>query len=214
LPTPLTAENVLDQSLIEEAIVELKEKGYPGVIAIKSTIMPGTTEKLIKSTGLDICFVPEFLRERCATEDFIKNHKLLVVGTTSARAFQVTVDSHGHLPKYAKQLLPIEAEILKFYNNTFNALRVVFANIMYDLCEKNNADYLKIKETFLLRQTASDHYMDCNENMRGYGGMCLPKDVVALKNCLEENDINNELFQAIDNDNKKFKITTFSGMRS
>ena len=41
-------------------------------------------------------------------------------------------------------MTPAEAEILKYYSNTFNAVRIVFANVMYEICEKLDSDYEKV----------------------------------------------------------------------
>ena len=104
-------------------------------------------------------------------------------------------------------MLPIESELLKYYSNTFNAARVVFANIMYEICSRLNADYDKILDTYLLRETASRDYLDCNEKLRGFGGMCLPKDTHAINILIKQLGLNYSLFESVINDNKQFKIT-------
>jgi len=55
--------------------------------------------------------------------------------------------------------------------------------------------------------------MDCNDKMRGYGGMCLPKDTKALASLIKELGLNLQLLEAVDQDNKTFKRTVFPGMR-
>jgi UDP-glucose 6-dehydrogenase len=55
--------------------------------------------------------------------------------------------------------------------------------------------------------------MDCNGNLRGFGGMCLPKDTRALAKLFNDLNLNYDLIKAIDNDNKKFKQTIRIGMR-
>ena len=214
ISTPSNTDGSIDQHSVEEIINTLNHRQYAGVVAIKSTVLPGTTERFNNNTNLTVCFVPEFLRERCAAEDFIKNHKLLVVGTCNEHAYRTVVASHGWLHQQVQQLTETEAEILKYYNNTFNAVRVVFSNIMFELCEKTGADYARIKDTYLRRGVASADYMDCADDLRGYGGMCLPKDVNALAHYLTTLGIDVDLFQAVHNDNTKFKTTVFKGMRS
>jgi UDP-glucose 6-dehydrogenase len=110
-------------------------------------------------------------------------------------------------------LNPTEAEILKYYSNVFNATRIVFANAMYEICQKIGADYDKIKDAYLIRGTASPDYLDCNERIRGYGGMCLPKDTKAIDSLIKKLGLELRLFEAVDQDNKKFKRTVFPGMR-
>lgn len=211
LPTP-DKDGECDTSIIEEVVMQMKD--YTGIICIRSTVPPGFTEQLIDShPSLTICFAPEFLRERCAADDFINNHLLLAVGTTDPYVFKKIVEVHGHLPKNVKQLSPTEAEILKYFNNAYAALRIVFANVFYELCESLECDYSKVKDAYVLTGKTNDLYLDVNKRLRGYGGMCLPKDVTALAGILKKLELDFELIQSISNDNKKFKKTTFSGMR-
>jgi UDPglucose 6-dehydrogenase len=215
VPTPSTLDGDCDLSIVYQTISDLKSKKYSGIIALKSTSTPGTTESIIKKyNDRDICFVPEFLRERCAFQDFISNHSILAIGCHTDRAWESVCKSHAWLPKNIIRMTPTEAEILKYYSNTFNALRVVFANIMFEICSKLNSDYSKILSTFLLKKTASSDYLKCSQDMRGYGGMCLPKDVKAMANLCKKLGLPFNLLDTINNDNNKIKKTVFDGMRN
>jgi len=213
VPTPEAEDGSCDLSIVKQTITDLENNGYAGVVALKSTSVPGTTQRLMDETNLRMCFVPEFLRERQAVEDFVVNHDLLAVGCHSKDIFDVVVASHGYFPKNTVMMTPTEAELLKYYSNVFNSTRVVFANMMFELCQKLDADYNKVKDTYLIRGTATPDYMDCNEKMRGYGGMCLPKDTKALASLIKELGLNLQLLEAVDKDNKTFKRTVFPGMR-
>lgn len=213
VPTPEAQDGSCDLSIVRSTIHALEKMAYAGVVALKSTSEPGTTEKLLSETNLRLCFVPEFLRERSALEDFVVNHTLLAVGTHDPDVFDTVVASHGFFPKNTVMMTPTEAEILKYYSNTFNALRVVFANAMYEICNKLDADYEHVKNTYLIRGTASADYLDCSPKMRGYGGMCLPKDVKAIDNLIKRFQLDLDIFQAVDHDNQRFKRTVFPGMR-
>lgn len=213
VPTPESVDGSCDLSIVKDTIQRLENLNYKGLVALKSTSVPGTTEKLISETSLKMCFVPEFLREWCATEDFVTNHEVLVVGCHEAWMFDLVVESHGYFPKNRVMMTPMEAEILKYYSNVYNSLRVVFANTMYEICKKLNADYDKIKDTYLLRGQSSPHYLAVNETLRGYGGACLPKDTKALDALVKQLGLDLKLFETIDRDNQKFKRTVFPGMR-
>jgi len=213
LPTP-TVDKKCDTSIVESVINELDQLNYKGIIAIRSTVYPGFTESMCeKYQEQIICFVPEFLRERCAADDFINNHQLLAVGTNDPHVYNKIVESHGNLPKSIKQLSPTEAEILKYYNNSFAALRIVFANIIYELCEKLDCDYSKVKDSYVMTGKTNDLYLDVNKKLRGYGGQCLPKDVQALDSLLRELEIDFDLIKSINSDNEKLNTTVFNGMR-
>lgn len=214
VPTPPGPNGECDLSIVHQTIQDLIANNYQGVIALKSTSVPGTTQGIIDQyPDLDICFVPEFLRERTALEDFVRNHDLLAVGCHTDRAWHRVCEAHDWLPKNKVRMTPTEAEILKYYSNTFNAVRIVFANVMYEICEKLDSDYETVLNTFLLRKTTSPDYLACGPDMRGYGGMCLPKDTKAMADLCKRLDLPFELFNTVDHDNSQVKRTVFPGMR-
>lgn len=215
VPSPSKSDSSCDTSIIESVIEELDVEFYQGIIAVRSTIEPGFTERMIeKYSGLEICFVPEFLRERCALQDFTQNHQALIVGTHSDHIYNKMIQAHGRYPKTTVMLNPTEAEIVKLYANAFAAMKVVFANIMYELTNSLGGDYNSVKAAFLKTGKIDANYLDVNKSLRGYGGVCLPKDAVALAKLLEKKGFNFELIAAIHNDNEKFETTVFEGMRN
>lgn len=214
VPTPQSDDGSCDTSIIESVIQELNLHTYKGIIAIRSTVVPGFTQRMIeKYKNLTICFVPEFLRERCAADDFIHNHKLLAIGTHDIWVYRKLVKAHGELPEHTEHLTPSEAEVLKYYNNVYAALRVTFANVMYEICEKLNCDYTTIKNAYIKTGKATDMYLDVHPELRGYGGMCLPKDTQAIAALLDQLELDYNLIKSIHIDNNKFKRTVFNGMR-
>jgi UDPglucose 6-dehydrogenase len=213
VPTPSNEDGSCNTSIVEQVILDLKDLNYSGVIAIKSTVKPTTTQKLIDQTNLKICFVPEFLRERCAIVDFTENHDLLAIGTEDIHVFDLVKKCHGNYPKNTTQLKPTEAELLKYYSNVYNALKITFANEFYEVCQKLEANYSDIKNSFIKRGTTKDIYLDVNDNFRGYAGMCLPKDTKALDSLIKELGLDLKLFEIIDKENDKFIKTVFDGMR-
>lgn len=215
VPTPSNDDGSCDTSIIESVLDELDNIGYRGIVAIRSTVVPGFTQSQIeKHRNLAICFVPEFLRERCAFDDFINNHKLLAVGTHDIWVYRKIVQAHGTLPENTEHLTPNEAEILKYFNNVYAALRVTFANVMYEICQNLDADYSSIKNAYIKTGKAIDLYLDVSPGFRGYGGMCLPKDTKALSRLIDRLGLEFNLIKSIDSDNSKFDSTVFNGMRS
>lgn len=213
VPTPSFDDGSCDTSIVESVIDELHILNYKGIIVIKSTVEPGTTEKLIQKYSNDkICFVPEFLRERCAISDFIENHDVLAIGTDNLENLNIIKNNHGNYPKNILTMKPTEAEILKYFSNIYNALRIVFANEMYELSKYFDSDYNTIKNAYILRNT-KDMYLDVNDNFRGYAGVCLPKDTKAIAALCKRFNLNLELFELIDKENDKFKKTVFDNMR-
>lgn len=209
VPTPQSEDGRADVSLVRAVIGQLLEEiDYQGIVAIKSTVEPGATEALIREhPGRRICFVPEFLRERCAIVDFMENHDVCIIGTNDDRIFEIVKRAHGHYPKCFVQLSPTEAEISKYYNNTYNAMLITFANAFYRICGKMGADYTAVKDAITKRMVAGS-YLDCNSELRGFGGACLPKDTRAISAFAERAGLDMDILKAIISDNEKYPHST------
>lgn len=181
VPTPSHANGSCDTSIVESVVGDLAKKRYKGLVVIKSTITPGTTDALAKKhRRLRLAFCPEFLREKAAFADFTENHDVCIVGTRSKKDFALVRKAHDPLPKQYAQVAPIEAEIAKYFFNVFNALRIVYANHFFDLCKALGADYDRMKQAMTKHRFMPPTYLACHENLRGFGGACLPKDTAAL----------------------------------
>lgn len=214
VPTPSKSSGECDISIVQEVVTELVQKGYKGVIAVKSTVIPGTVESLIKKLKYDrIAFVPEFLRERCATEDFIENQDLLVIGTHSDEDYEILKSVHKQLPKTIVKSTPTEAEFVKYFNNCYNATLITFANSLCAICNKMGVNYSNVKEIAVLRNHINDVYLNSSEEIKGFAGMCLPKDTKALDFLSKSLDLNVEFFGDLIKENEKFNKTVFKGMR-
>ena len=211
VPTPSNDDGACDISIVNDVVRELKEKNYDGIVAIKSTVVPGTVDALAVETGLDVCFVPEFLRERCAITDFTEHHDVCIIGTTSRHVYNSLKECHGHYPSKFVMLTPTEAEFCKYFNNVYNATLITFANSFYEVCKANGVNYTKVKNAVVNREHIKPNYLECNANFRGFGGMCLPKDVAAIAKLAEETNVN--FFEALLEENVKYKITVYKGMR-
>ena len=215
VPTPSCQNSgECDVTIVEKSFEMLEKNKYSGVVVIKSTVVPGTTECMRqKYTNLEICFVPEFLRERCAMADFIQNHDLCLIGTDSDGVYDLIKQVHGYYPKAVKMVSPTEAELVKYYNNIYNATLITLANSFYEVCTSLDADYSNVKESLVLREHINDSYLQCSDNFRGFGGVCLPKDTLAIAKLVEKQGLNVQFFKMILEENKKYKITVYDGMR-
>jgi len=214
VPTPSMENGECNTSIVEGVVEELNKLNYNGIIAIKSTVPPSTTENLQKEhNNKNICFVPEFLRERCAISDFTLNHDVCIVGSKSEDICTFIKKIHGKYPNKFMFLSPTEAEFVKYYNNIYNATLITLANNIYEVCKKMGVNYNNIKSALVSRNHINDVYIDCNENFRGYAGACLPKDVRAFIHLAKSLDVDAGIFEFLDNENKKYKSTVFEGMR-
>jgi len=213
VPTPSNEDGSCNTSIVESVVDELYELEYKGVIAIKSTIEPGTTQRLITKHNDQIVFVPEFLKERSAEYDFVFNHRLLLVGTNNVNHYYLVQCTHGNYPQDSMRVTPVEAEMMKYYWNTFNATRITFANVFYEICQSTGAEYDRVKEAFIRCSDMPDEYLDVKPELRGYGGACLPKDVTATQQLCDQHKLPLSFFKSVDETNALFQVTVFKGMR-
>lgn len=172
-------------------------------VVIKSTVDLGTTQKLInKFKNLRLAMNPEFLKEGAAMHDFC-NQDICVIGTDNDGLYEKVVRAHGNLAKEYIRTSPINAEFVKYYSNVFNSIRIMFANLFYDLAQKFGADYNELKSIAVRRYNMIDYYLDCNQNLRGFGGSCLPKDVLAIKTIAKKLNLNYSFLKGLIEDNNK-----------
>jgi UDPglucose 6-dehydrogenase len=179
VPTPFDKNKGFDLSYIEDACAKVDGEK---IIVIKSTVLPGTTETLQnKYPKHRFLFNPEFLVE--ATADYNMNHpERQIVGYTK-ESQSLANDLISILPSAPfKKAMPVtEAEMVKYFGNTWLALKVSFANQMFDLCQKLEIDYDTVKDSAAADSRIGNSHLDVlHSGYRGYGGKCLPKDIKAL----------------------------------
>ena len=113
--------------------------------------------------------------------------------------------AHEPLPKAYELLTPIEAELAKYFSNTFNAARIIFANQFFEVCKAVGANYTAVKNAVSKRTNIGGYYLDCNENFRAFGGSCLPKDTSALATFVKEKRIDAPMFEWLLAANERIK---------
>lgn len=201
LPTNSKEDGSCNIDIIIEVLDMLSDINYQGLVAVKSTIVPGTYNKLITFFDANrLCLVPEFLREKYAVVDFIWNHNVLVIGTNNNENIDIILEAHGHYPKEVKILTPQECEFVKYFSNSFKAYKTVFANSFGKLCDKYEVDYSKVLDVYRAEEVKETAYLKYFKE--GFGGMCLPKDVKAINKLTEGTNI--DTFNFILQENKKF----------
>ena len=205
VPTPHNKEKGFDLSYVDSAISNIQGNK---IVVIKSTLLPGSTETLQKKYSQHkVLNNPEFLTETSADED-MRHPCRQIVGYTQ-QSKDIAKDIMAILPRgqYEKILPAAEAEMVKYFGNTFFALKVCFANQMYDLCEKIGIDYNRVMETAAMDKWIGRMHLETpHKGYRGFGGKCLLKDNNALIQFADNKgielklhklarDINNELMK-------------------
>ena len=202
VPTPFVKEKGFDLSCVEDVCSNISGQK---IIVIKSTILPGTTGKLQqKYPQHKFLFNPEFLTEATADKD-MKFPNRQIVGFTN-QSHDVADNIMQILPKapFEKVMPSREAEMIKYFSNTWFATKVVFANQMYDLCHKLNIDYEAVKEAAVADKMIGPSHLEVfHKGYRGYGGKCLPKDLRALIRFADENGVDLKLHKTVEEINNE-----------
>jgi nucleotide sugar dehydrogenase len=181
VPTPTTPEG-FDYHIVEE-VLELV--GVGKIVVIKSTLLPGTTERIQKKyPGKVILFSPEFLCEATAAHD-ASNPMFNIIGIPPDSAGHRTAAEMvmGILPKSDHTfIIPTEAaELFKYTHNIHGFMRVIFSNLFYDLAQKLSVDWAYLEEIMNIDPMMSPYYnTPVHKNGRGAGGHCFIKDMAAF----------------------------------
>jgi UDPglucose 6-dehydrogenase len=179
VPTHSLADGECDSTKVEEIVAAATPEQ---AIVCHSTVSIGTTERLMRTYGKPLVYVPEYAGE---SPDHpyrqIVNRAFFILGgyeptVTSVRQLFETV--YGDECRYYS-VAPTAAEFAKYMENAFLALKVAFCNEFYDLCQVFRVDYELVRELWLQDpRIGASHTVVTSE--RGYDGKCLPKDVSAL----------------------------------
>lgn len=204
LPTPMKKNGECDTSIVENTIKELSDYISVDTIVIKSTIIPGTTQRLNdKYSDIDIVFNPEFLTERNAIDDFNNQNRIILGGprsaTTKLKQIYSKVFPKAHIIKTG----PTYAELVKYFTNCFLATKVAFANEMYQLATALNVDYDKVVEYATLdpRLGQSHWAVPGPDGDFGFGGHCFPKDLSAILRLAEDLNTTDNVLSAVEQTN-------------
>lgn len=207
--TPSSDNGHLDLTYImktaEQIGEALKEKTGFHVVVIRSTVFPGTNEKVGqiiadisgKEINKDFAIVsnPEFLREGTAVNDYL-NPPLTVIGSSSDKAVDIMKHVYGW-SSAPVEIVPIGvAEMIKYVNNSYHALKVVFANEIGSICKKLNIDSHEVMRIFCMDKqlNISPYYFRPGF---AYGGSCLPKDLRGLQTLAHDLYLDTPVLNAI-----------------
>jgi GDP-mannose 6-dehydrogenase len=191
--TPSARDGSLSTEFLERACVEigaaLAAKTEWHVVVFRSTMTPGTCERLLvpalerasgKRAGVDfgVCVNPEYLREGSSVRDFGSPPKT-VVGELDPRSGDVVARLYAGIPGPLFRVPIAVAEMSKYVDNSYHALKVVFGNEIGAICRSADLDSHQVMEIFLAdtKLNISPAYLRPGF---AFGGSCLPKDVRAL----------------------------------
>lgn len=211
--TPSTATGQLDMTHIfnsAEQIAEgIRSRNSFYTVVIRSTVLPGTnnhiSELMEQISGLrrniDFSIVsnPEFLREGSAVSDFF-NPPYTVIGTDDRNAFRIMEEIYRPTGKPVIQADSGVAEMIKYVNNSFHALKIAFANEVGVIAKKTGVDSLQLMDLFVKDEKLNISPAYLKPGM-AYGGSCLPKDLKGLFTIAYDNYLDTPLLKSIGESN-------------
>ena len=209
LPTPMKDNGSCYTEIVEDTLLGLDVVNKCKTIVVKSTVPPGTTEMWNeKFKNIQIVFNPEFLTEANAIEDF-KNQNRIIIGASRKVGAKIKSIYSKVFPKVPiiKTSATI-AEMIKYFTNCFLAMKVSYANEIYQICEKLDIDYDKVVEYAIRDERIGTSHLNVPgpDGDFGFGGHCFPKDLNALINLAEKQGLGldiNVLKATLDTNNRQ-----------
>jgi len=194
------------RKVCEEIGVALKAIERYHVVVIRSTVLPGTMRSVViptleqvsgKRAGTDfgVCFNPEFLREGTAVNDYHHPPKT-VIGTDDARAAERLLRLYESLGAPVFRTSLETAEMVKYVDNTWHALKVGFANEIGSIAKALDIDSFEVMDIFCrdTKLNLSPYYLRPGY---AFGGSCLPKDLRALNYRARTLDVETPILSSI-----------------
>jgi UDPglucose 6-dehydrogenase len=213
VPTPAGVEGECDVSVVEEVVGWLTA----GSIILVSTVVPGTTERLVRETGKRIVFQPAYGPGSTPDHPYhdLRTMSWLILGGERTHTIAVA--------DLLKQVYSAEtaiwqtsartAELAKYMENAFLALKVTFCNEFYDIASALGVDYNELRELWLQDPRMGRSHTIVFPDERGYGGKCLPKDVSAIIQSAKAHGYQPSLLSAMEATNARFRNQTAERMQ-
>lgn len=203
VPTPMAADGSCDTSHVFDAC----SRNLARYTLIKSTVPPGTTDELNARFGAGtIAFSPEYMGESTywtppeyPAPNCPLTHGFMIVGgelDICSRIADLFLPSVGPATRF-RFMTAREAELVKYAENSFFALKVTFANELRRICEKIGANYHQVREGWLDDPRVGPMHTAAFASQRGFSGKCLPKDTAALASFMRANGMNPALLDAV-----------------
>ena len=204
VPTPMLENGRCDTKITEEVIEWLDVE----LIILRSTVEIGFTDAMAKKYMKKIVFHPEYYGE---TVDHpfkdLNGRKWLTFGGCqfaidgAIKVYQEVINSDVKIFQTDAK----SAELAKYMENSFLAMKVTFCNEMYDIADKLGVNYNKARELWLADPRIGASHTFVYEENRGYGGKCLPKDIASVISQAETAGANVSLLKATEERNKAFR---------
>jgi GDP-mannose 6-dehydrogenase len=208
--TPSNGNGSLNTHYVENVCAEigaaLAKKADYHVVVVRSTVLPATVSRLLRPileqcsgrcAGRDfgLAMNPEFLREGSSIKDYY-HPSFIIIGELDERSGALVASLYDAVKASVIHTTIETAEMVKYTNNAFHALKVTFANEIGNLCKAHGIDGREVMEIF-----CQDRQLNISPAYLrpgfAFGGSCLPKDMRALLYRAKERDVDSPLLSAV-----------------
>lgn len=196
VPTPMGPDGRCQTHIVEEVVAWCE---CP-IIVLRSTVSPGTTDRLRERYGKRIVFQPEYLGETTAhVFSQMDSRNFVVLGGAAEDTSAVADFYKRYYNSYVRYYFSdaLTAELAKYMENSFYAAKVLFVNEFYDIARTFGVDFNQLRELWLADTRISPDHTFVYPHRRGFDGKCLPKDVSAIVTSTEERGYSPELLRAV-----------------
>ena len=187
VPTPMADDGHCDTSIVEEAVAWVQAP----LLIIRSTVAPGTTDRLRERYNKHIVFQPEYLGETTAhVFGNMAERSFVVLGGTPEDVSQAA-DFYKHYYNAMVRFYfgdAVTAEVCKYMENAFYAVKVTFMNEFFDIARVHGVDFNQLRELWLADPRISRDHTFVYPDDRGFSGKCLPKDCNAIVHSCRQKD--------------------------
>jgi len=204
--TPPKEDGSPDLSYVERVSKDIgKALDHYAIIVEKSTVPVRTAEwmrDVLKeniSVEFDVAVNPEFLREGTSVHDFLSPERI-VVGTESEKAKKVMNDVYEPLRAPIIHTTLNSAELIKHASNAFLAMKISYANLVSQLCDKTSADIEMVMDGVGMDRRIGKQFLRAG---LGYGGFCFPKDLEAFISVFKKHGVDASLLEDVQKINGK-----------
>lgn len=213
LPTLYDSElEEYNKKSIIDTLDKLRDNNYKGLVVIKSTVEPETTDYLsVRYPTIKLCHNPEFLSARTAFTDF-HNQTHIVVGKPHNHTENDILELYDLYTKYFPDAIlskcsAIESESMKIMCNTFYGSKIIIFNEYYLLCKENGANFEIVRDLMLKNNWINSMHTNVPgpDGSLGFGGACFPKDITALIKYMKRNKTPNSVIESVLEENRTFR---------
>lgn len=207
VPTPERADGSCDTSIVEDVLDWLEA----GVIIIRSTVPVGFTDQQAAVRGKRLVFQPEYYGETTAHPFADPHARSWLTFGGQREAVKLAIAVYQTVCNAQVKMVITDAataELAKYMENCFLALKVTFCNEFYDIAEQLGIDYHALREVWLEDPRIGRSHTFVYADNRGFAGKCLPKDLNAMIHQAQQSGANANLLSAVRERNAAFSQIT------